>query len=177
MKSSFTLVPFAVNTAPEIRITGTINRQEHQVEIEYQLIGNLLHVKIPQHSTSRTRQYDLWQHTCFEFFLGIKDSTQYWEFNLAPTGDWNVFYFENYRQDIAEETAFNSLPFQITQKSDLLQLSLEFELDKIITAQQNIEVGVTTVIEDKNQQLSYWALSHPKKEADFHHRDSFLINL
>lgn len=177
MKSSFNLVPFSLNTAPAVNIGGGIERRNNQLKIEYKLTGNLSQLIVAQHAHNPNRQYNLWQHTCFEFFLGIKDSNKYWEFNLSPAGHWNVFYFANYRQNIAEETAFDSLPFKITQQSDLLQLNLEFNLDRIISPKQNLEIGITTVVEDQEQTLSYWALSHPAKEADFHERDSFLINL
>ena len=177
MKSSFSLVPFSLNTAPAVNISGEIEGQNSQLKIEYKLRGNLSQLIIAKHANNPTRRYNLWEHTCFEFFLGIKDSTKYWEFNLSPAGHWNVFYFADYRQDIAEEMAFDALPFQIKQQSNLLQLNLEFNLDRIISPQQNLEIGMTTVVEDQEQTLSYWALSHPAKEADFHRRDSFLIKM
>ena len=177
MKSSFNLVPFSLNTAPAVNISGEIERHNNQLKIEYKLTGNLSQLIIAEHARTPHRQYNLWEHTCFEFFLGIKDSTNYWEFNLSPAGHWNIFYFANYRQNIAEEMAFDALPFQVRQESDLLQLNLEFNLDRIISPQQNLEIGITTVVEDQEQTLSYWALSHPAKEADFHHRDTFMINL
>lgn len=177
MKSSFKLVPFSVDNAPKIEITGEIGHHNNQLEIEYKLTGNLSQLIIPKDKDAPNRQYNLWEHTCFEFFLGIKDSPKYWEFNLSPAGHWNVFRFDNYRQDIAEEMTFNALPFQVTQQSNLLYLNLEFNLSQIIDAEQNLEVGITTVIEDQDRQLSYWALTHPQTVADFHDRNSFLINL
>ena len=86
------------------------------------------------------------------------------------------FRFPNYRQDIAEEMAFSSLPFQVSSENNSLRLHLAVNLDKIISSETNLEVGITTVVEDK-QQLSYWALTHPTKEPDFHHFDSFIIKL
>jgi len=175
MKSSFDLVPFSTKNAPAIAISGNISFQNNQLEIEYNLTGNLSQLTIAKPVMTQTRQDNLWQHTCFEFFLGIKDTSKYWEFNLSPAGHWNVFCLANYRQDLAEEVAVQALPFQVRQQSDLLQLKLEFNLAKIIDAEQNLEVGIATVIENQEQQLSYWALNHPSKEADFHHRDSFIV--
>ncbi|MGL6339924.1 MAG: DOMON-like domain-containing protein [Waterburya sp.] len=176
-KFNFTLIPFSINTAPALTITGTISRQHNQLNLQYLLTGNLDNIIIPQLVSTPTRQYDLWEHTCLEFFLGLKDSTSYWEFNLSPTGDWNVFTFPNYRQDIAEEIAFTSLPFTVLQQTDNLQLNLKVDLNKIISSEQNLEVGITSVIESQDQQLSYWALKHSTLTADFHHRDSWIINL
>ena len=176
MKSDFSLIPFLA-TAPPIQITGTISRQYDKLKIEYIFSGDLSEIIIPPSNKAPRRKYDLWDRTCGEFFLGLKDSTKYWEFNLAPTKDWNVFRLPNYRQDIAEEMAFASLPFTVLQQDNSWQLSLEVDLSKIISAEQKLEVGITCVVEDKNKQLSYWALTHPASEADFHHRDSFMIKL
>ena len=174
--TNFSLTPFDSNTAPAIAIKGNIERQHNQLKIEYKLKG-ALQIIIPKQSDSPTRQYDLWEHTCLEFFLGLKDSTRYWEFNLSPAKHWNVFHFLNYRQNIAEEMAFNSLPFKVLLENDSLLLNLEVNLDKIISPESDLEVGITTVVEDRQQQLSYWALTHPTKKPDFHHRDSFIIEL
>ena len=176
MKSSFYLLCFAKNTAPAVKISGKINRQNNQLKILYKLEG-ASQIIIPKIVNSPTRQDNLWEHTCFEFFIGLKDSTKYWEFNLSPAGDWNVFRFSNYRQCMSEEVAFESLPFSVLQQADSLQLQSEVDLNQIISPEQSLEVGVTTVIKDQKQQLSYWALTHRAKEADFHHRDNFMINL
>lgn len=172
--NSFTLIPFDRDAAPSIGVTGKIERDNNELKIEYNLQKSL--VIIPEAANNFTRQFDLWEHTCFEFFLGIKDSSQYWEFNLSPSGNWNVFRFPDYRQDIAEEMAFDKLPFQVLQDNSL-QVMAKIDLDKIIAPEQNIDVGITTVVEDGDANLSYWALSHPGKEADFHLRDSFAIAL
>lgn len=176
MKSSFELFCFAKNTAPAVKISGNINRQNNQLKILYKLEG-VSQIVTPKKVNFPTRQNNLWEHTCFEFFIGLKDSTKYWEFNLSPTGDWNVFRFSNYRQCRSEEVAFESLPLNVLQQADSLQLQSEVDLNQIISPEQSLAVGVTTVIRDRKQQLSYWALIHRAKEADFHHRDSFMINL
>ena len=72
---------------------------------------------------------------------------------------------------------FDTLPFEVLLQNDSLLLNLKISLDKIISSESDLEVGITTVVEDKQQQLSYWALTHPANEPDFHHRDSFIIKL
>ncbi len=174
-KSSFSLIPFSANTAPNIDITGNISRHHNQLNLKY-LVSNLPAIVILIPTANPTRQYDLWEHTCFEFFLGLKDTDKYWEFNLSPSGDWNVFRFLKYRHNIAEETVFNSLPFNL-QQTDTIELELKVNLNKIIDPEQDLEVGITAVTENHDAQLSYWALNHPASKADFHHRASFTIDL
>lgn len=176
MKSSFSLIPFTPDTAPAVQITGNIERRHNQLNIEYRLAGRSL-VLIPETSNTPTRQFNLWQHTCCEFFLGLQDSTQYWEFNLSPAGHWNIYHFLDYRQNLVEETAFDSLPFQVLLGNDFLQLNLKVDLTPIIASEQSVAVGIATVIEDRESQISYWALTHLGKEADFHQRNSYLLKL
>lgn len=176
-QANFRLIPFSTKNAPEINITGTISRQANRLNLKYQLGGDLSTVIIPKLNSSPTRRYDLWDRTCFEFFLRLKDTSKYWEFNLAPTGDWNVFRFHGLRQNIAEEMTFKDLPFKVMQTDEYLRLDIYIDLDRIIDREQNLDVAITTVVENKDRQLSYWALTHLANEPDFHHQDSFLIRL
>ena len=175
MKSDFALVPFAKNTAPPVKVRGEIERQNNQLAIAYRLMSN--EMLIPKPANLPLRQFDLWEHTCCELFLGVKDSPQYWEFNLSPAGHWNVFRMSDYRQNLAEEMAFETLPFQVCDRADYLEITLNIDLARIIPPKQHLEVGITAVIEDRQNQLSYWALTHPGKAADFHLRSSFAIAL
>ena len=172
--TDFALIPFPSDTIPSLSINGQIERQDNQLTLEYKLEPTS-EITIPKPAASPSRQFDLWEHTCCEFFLGLKDSTQYWEFNLSPARHWNVFRFLDYRQNIAEEYAFDTLPFQVTR--DDLRIDLEVDLNQIIEPDRDLEIGITAVIEDRSSRLSYWALSHPGKEADFHLRSSFAIAL
>lgn len=175
---SFSLQPFSsTGQMLDIRIAGNIARNTNQLAIEYTLSGDIKKVAIAPPSETPSRKHELWRDTCFEFFLGIKNSPKYWEFNLSPTGDWNVYRFENYRQGMQEETVFSTLPFIIQQQADSLGLTLDLDLDKIIPQEQALEVAITTVIKQTDGEVTYWALTHQGAEADFHRRDSFILEL
>ncbi|MGB3692845.1 MAG: DOMON-like domain-containing protein [Spirulinaceae cyanobacterium] len=172
-RQSFSLQPF--NSELNINISGEIIRNQGDLSIKYTLTGNLTELVITEPKSQATRQHELWQTTCFEFFLAMPDSPQYWEFNLSLDGDWNIYHFASYRQGMKEETAFTSLPFRINQDAESLNLYLELALSEIISENQKIEVAIATVTESRNSEINYWALKHLSKEADFHHRDSFEI--
>lgn len=174
--SSFRLQPFAA-TPPQIQINGQINRTGDRLSLDYQLQGDVASLAIAPPAPSPTRQDDLWQQTCFEFFLGLKDSPYYWEFNLSPAGDWNVYRFDDYRQGMQVEQAFPELPFSCDRQPNAFTLSLGLDLSLIVAKEQPLAVAITTVIQPLNGDLSYWALSHPGPEADFHRRDGFQIEL
>ena len=197
---TFSLKPFAsTKSLPNLKIAGNIARNSNQLTICYTLGGDLKEIalafaqrfvekptlplllsKLPiadAPSNKSLRKDELWKDTCFEFFLSIKDSQQYWEFNLSPTGYWNIYRFDGYRQGMLEETAFTILPFNVQNQTDGLALVLDVDLGKIISENQAIEVAITTVIKHRNGEVTYWALTHQGVEADFHLRDSFIIEL
>jgi hypothetical protein len=175
--SNFSLHPFPDDRLlPAIEIDGKIDRSGGRLSIEYQLIGDLTQVEIAP-PASPTRKFALWEANCFEFFLGIPGDLNYWEFNLSPAGDWNIFQLDDYRQGLRDELAFTSLPFTVKQTATSLLLALEFDLSKIVAVDRSIEVSVTTVIRSVNGEMSYWALTHCGSAADFHQRDSFAIKM
>ncbi|MDF5717706.1 MAG: DOMON-like domain-containing protein [Rhizonema sp. NSF051] len=175
---TFSLQPFYSNESlPNLKIAGNIARSANQLTITYALLGNLREVIIATQSDLPTRRHQLWEDTCFEFFVGIKDSERYWEFNLSPTENWNVYRFDGYRQGMQEEVAFTTLPFSVHHQSDSLALALNVDLDQIVTPNQALEIAIAAVIKLRDDEVTYWALTHQSTEADFHQRDSFLIML
>ena len=174
----FSLQPFP-QTSPgcACRITGHLARRADTLAIRFALHGRLTQLVIPAPADLPSRRSGLWEETCFEFFLGVKDSPRYWEFNLSPAGPWNVYRFDGYRQRMAEETAFTSLPWRLRRQPDLLLVALELEIERIVAADQPLEVGIAAIIKLAGGGLTYWALTHPGPQADFHRRDSFLVKL
>ena len=175
---NFLLKPFpSTSLQSDIQIAGNINRHSNTLKVCYQLRGNLSDITIAKPASIPMRKHELWKDTCFEFFMGIQNSSQYWEFNLSPAGHWNIYRFTDYRQGMKEETAFDSLPFTVETKLNLLKLTLELNLDPIIPIEKVLAVGITTVIKYSNGDVTYWALTHPSLEPDFHQQDSFIIKL
>ena len=58
---------------------------------------------LPAESASSTRRDHLWESTCFEAFLAPAGRPEYWEVNLSPSGDWNVYRFDGERQGMRPE--------------------------------------------------------------------------
>jgi hypothetical protein len=174
----FVLQPFGLTgLSRDITIGGTIARCADILAIRYALRGRLGELLIPGGAARPARRHGLWEATCFELFLGVKDAPGYWEFNLSPAGDWNVYRLEGYRQGMAEETAFTSLAFSVQRRPDRLGLALELDLGLIGAADQQLAVGLAAVINFRDQGLTCWALTHPGAQADFHRRESFQVEL
>ncbi|MBI4765767.1 MAG: DOMON-like domain-containing protein [Deltaproteobacteria bacterium] len=178
MKSrNFSLKPFSGTGSPPFKITGSFFRRDQTLGLTYHLLGRIRDIEVPPPADRPSRRIGLWEDTCFEFFIGPRDSTRYWEFNLSPSGNWNVFRFETYRQGLFEEKAFSSLPFKSRIQLDSLRVDLEIDLSIMIPAVQPLEMAVSTVLKTSAGDLSLWAVTHPGPAVDFHHRDGFIIKL
>lgn len=174
----FSLQPFSPLDPPlNFELTGHIARRSRQLVICYNLRGDLAQLVIPAPADIPARRDGLWEETCCEFFLGVKEAPGYWEFNLSPAGHWNVYRFAGYRQGMAEEKALTSLAVNVRRGSDSLRVALELDVEKIVTADQPLMVGIAAVIRLAGGRMTYWALIHPGPAADFHRQDSFRVEL
>ena len=168
--------PISRCNIPDITIKGKIIRQSNLLTIHYALTGKIEDIFLPSLSVNPTRKDDLWKTTCLEFFVAIEDLPQYWEFNISPSGNWNVYHMDAYRRiGFREETSIQQLQFEMQKLTNVFQLNAAVDLNPIIRVEQILEVGVTAVIQTKEGSETYWALIHPAPEADFHLRESFLL--
>ncbi len=174
----FSLRPFREDgSLSGLRITGHIRRLAGLLSVGYGVFDLSAELTVPEPADIPLRKDALWEETCFEFFLAGKNSSRYWEFNLSPSGHWNVYRFESYRNDMREEAAFTLLPFSVSRQPDELQLLLELDLSRIIEPQQKLDVAVSAVIKHHDCTIDYWALTHPGPRPDFHRRDGFILEI
>jgi hypothetical protein len=182
----FSLIPFPAPAMPEISITGSISRQNHLLALHYSLAGNLADIFLPSPAMPASRKDELWKTTCFEFFLGIKEQPQYWEFNISPSGDWNAYHMDAYRRvGFREEMSIQRLEVEVGKacaepgRNEVGRFTLvtSVDLKPILRADQLLEVSITAVIQSRDGNETYWALLHPASYADFHLRESFILAL
>ncbi|WP_411876213.1 DOMON-like domain-containing protein [Vulcanococcus limneticus] len=185
MTESFRLVPFDSATAPaRVRLEGDLSRTDERLRLRYRLADPGGTLRIPPAAPAPRRRDELWSRTCLELFLAVPGSVAYWEVNLSPSGDWNVYRLSGYRQGLAPEPAVTALPFAVERCGDGLELKLEFHLAPLVATGQPLQMAVTAVLEHHTPPgvsgegpLSYWALGHPGPVADFHDRDGFLLRI
>jgi hypothetical protein len=172
----FLLIPFLDANVPDITIKGRILRQNNLLTIHYALAGKIEDIFLPSPSVNPSRKDDLWKTTCLEFFLAVKNLPQYWEFNISPSRDWNVYYMDAYRRiGFRQEASIQWFDSEMQKSTNVFLLNAAVDLNPIIQVEQMLEVGVTAVIQTKEGSETYWALTHPAPEADFHLRQSFLL--
>jgi len=175
---SFNLQPFPQSTVPpDVSVTAAVARRANLLAIRFGLTAKLSQVLFPAIAETPARKNNLWEETCSEFFVAAKAETPYWEFNLAPSGNWNVYHFDLYRQGMSEELGFSALPFTVNRQANSVSLDVEIDLGKLACGDQPIQVGITMVVKLASGEVSYWALAHCDKQPDFHLRASFVAEI
>lgn len=152
--------------------------QSNALALTYALTGDLMRLPLPPLEVSR-RADRLWEHTCFEAFVSVKGSSEYYEFNFAPSGEWAVYGFQRYREGVPIPD--DRLAPKITMHNVTRGLDLEaiVQLNHLpaIPPRAQLRLALAAVIEEKESGLSYWALRHPPGRPDFHHPDAFVLEL
>lgn len=172
----FSLIPFPDPDLPDITIEGKVTRKSNLLTVHYALAGEFDEIFLPASSANPARKDELWKTTCLEFFIAVKNLPEYWEFNMSPSGDWNVFRMEAYRRiGFREEASIQRLQFDVWEDTNGLVLDAAVDLNPIIQTDQILEVGVTAIVQTRNGSETYWALLHPAPQADFHLRESFIL--
>jgi hypothetical protein len=177
-KHLFSLIPFPATNVPDITITGKISRRSNLLTLHYSVTGSIEEILFPLPTAHPRRKAELWKQTCFEFFLAKKEEPQYWEYNMSPSGDWNAYRMDVYRRvGFREEMLVQRLQFDQQKVTDAFTLDVEVNLDPIAQPEDNLDIGITAVIQKKDGSETYWALAHPASQADFHMRESFILAL
>jgi hypothetical protein len=170
-KQTFSLRPFEKDgSLSGIECKGHLARRNDTLFVRYEITGSLPRIDIPERKLEPSRKKGLWENTCLELFVAVKGCDQYWEFNLSPSGDWNVFRFEHYRNErhadkLREESLVASLPFRTQSQPGSFLLDMEFDLDRLVRKDQFLEIGIAAIIQ-LDQDKTYWALTHCGSRPD-----------
>jgi hypothetical protein len=146
--------------------------------LTYTVKGDLARLRIP--ALRRPGRKDrLWEHTCFEAFVSVKGKPEYLEFNFSPSGEWAVYAFHRYREraPLVEEEPAPKVAVHSSGKT--LELAAVVRLARLpaIHPGTPLRLALAAVIEQTDGSLSYWSLEHPSGKPDFHHPDSFALEI
>jgi hypothetical protein len=143
----------------------------------YVLRADMARLRLPQARAGR-RADGLWRHTCFEAFVSA-DAAAYYEFNFSPALDWAAYRFDDYRAGMSAATLAHAPGLQVHRSGDGLELAATVHLEGLapLCAAPALRLALAAVIEEQNGRLGYWALRHPPGNPDFHHPESFTLEL
>ena len=168
------LRPFLPPLAGAYKVKAHIHQKENQLKLLYIIKGDIKLLNISKEEKSPLRMEGLWESTCFELFLKNKNQKRYLEFNFSPSGHWNCYSFDHYRQGLQEFDQLSRMDIHFKKDDHFaeMKVTLVFKEGPYFSQryfdQGEMLAGPSVVLEDKDQNKSYWALGHPKKQADFH---------
>lgn len=163
------LTPFAPSST-KLEIDAQLSVQKTGFVLSFVLSGDVAQVALADRSAKPSRKNELWKETCFECFFGVANSSNYFEFNGSPSGDWALYQFQDYRQGM-KDAAVQEAP--VLEKLEKVgdQIRAVWKIPYFTNAILQ-SAGVTAVVKTGSE-ISYWALKHAGEKADFHLRKSF----
>ena len=148
------------------------------LRFRYGLEADPERVRVPASVAHAGRADKLWAHTCFEAFIGLPQSSRYLELNFSPSGEWAAYRFESYREGMLAVALEAPPRLALRRGGPGLELQAQVCLRGTeIAASRRLRIALSTVVEDGEGRLSYWALRHAPGRPDFHHPDGFALAL
>jgi hypothetical protein len=178
-------MPQALRRHPESRCVAAARVEVDVVRpcsrslvLSYVVHGNMSELRLPA-VTASARRDELWQHTCFEAFVGTAAAAAYYELNFAPSTQWAAYRFSGYRSGmrVATEIGAPGIEAQSTPACYTLRASLDLDALSGLPRDIGWRLGLAAITEDQDGRKSYWALAHPAGKADFHHSDGLAHEL
>lgn len=123
----------------------------------------------------RERREGLWRTTCFELFCRSPGSTAYTEINLSPSERWAAYDFGGYREGMQERPMSRRPVITPRLGRSVLIFDAAVRLGDLPPLPWHL--GLCAVIEEEGGVKSYWAISHPGVEPDFHDPACFAARL
>jgi hypothetical protein len=147
-----------------------------RLTLRYRLTGATDAVVIPPMTRSE-RTDELWRRTCLEAFIA-RPGGGYYEFNFAPSTQWAAYGFDGYRSAMAPAEPVPTPSFTAAEE-DGYALHVDLDLAGLadLPSDEPWRVSLTAVLEHADGGRSYWALAHAAGKPDFHHPDSFVLDL
>jgi len=137
--------------------------------VRYRLLGEIDRIRLPAGKRGG-RGDGLWRHSCFELFVKPHGGTAYVEYNFAPSGQWSIWRFSDYRTGREEFGEVESI--RVRRTAEGLSLCAAIKEAPPFASR----LGLCAVIEEEDGALSYWSLVHPPGEPDFHDDESSAID-
>ncbi len=142
-----------------------------QLRLRYVVTGRLDDILVSAPADPE-RTDGLWQSTCFEAFAKGVGAQGYEEFNFSPSTEWAVYRFDGYRRGMGKPVVL-APRVEGGVEDEAYVLHAAFDLP----GAGPWRLALSVVIEETNGQKSYWAAAHAPGNADFHHAESFVVEL
>jgi hypothetical protein len=165
--------PGAVDHIEVDVLRGTPER----LTLTWLLSGDVRQIRLPIYR-GRSRQDELWKHTCFELFVrGEGDS--YYEFNFSPSGGWAAYRLAGYRGALEDAPGTPVLEHGFRAEAGTLGMVASLDLTGLpgLSLGAPLRIGLAAIIEDAAGERAFWALAHAPGEPDFHNPAAFAADI
>jgi hypothetical protein len=174
----FTLIPHPDHLPKiEIKVRALVERQGTSgLRFQYTAEGQVGLINFGEWSRGG-RTDGLWQHSCYEAFVGPAGGTRYLELNFLSRR-WAAYLFDDYRagmRDAPIEPFADS--YGEMYATDLQNAAVDLGPLGDSGMAGPLDVALTAIIEETSGHKSYWALAHADGPPDFHNRSCFLAHL
>jgi hypothetical protein len=164
----FKLKPFR-ECPLNLEISARFVHEQSALIGEWHVIGDVDQVYWPKPVAQAKRHHDLWKTTCFEAFFGeTSQSPGYFELNVAPSGNWNFYTFEDYRKGAAEVQNIKVVSECVRFNDNYVLISCTMTPWMSTLHLRNL-CAVIQWVETHHQSVHYFALQHNHNDVpDFH---------
>jgi hypothetical protein len=174
---ALTCHPTSPSVAVEHIEVGVTVLADGGLRLRYFVDGDIDCVRIQERGPSR-REDGLWKHTCFEAFVrGLGDA--YCEFNFSPSTAWATYGFSRYREGMSQIELAREPSVAVSVAPDRLAMEAVIGPEALLSLPGNdvLQLSICAVIEEIDDRLSFWALTHPAERPDFHHPAGFVLEI
>lgn len=161
-----------------ISLVGAVeNVSPYTLNVGYWLRDPNQLIQYPELVSGQPRQDFLWENTCFEIFIGVKDQDFYREINLSPSQAWQAYQFEEYRypEDSPPQAAYDIELNQLKRTHYGLNVSLDLTEFMLVHKLKwtDLFLGLSAVLKTTDVEQLY-AMQHSGMQADFHNKRDWL---
>jgi hypothetical protein len=160
-----------IDVSPSRRAGGKLG-------LRYVVNGVIGDVLMPETEPPK-RADELWQHTCLELFLRDPAGEGYVEFNFSPSTEWAAYGFAAYREGMRPLDLMAAPKIELRTSRERFEMDVALDLTGIdlLPTDQALRAGFSAIIEGTGHHKSWWALAHPQGKPDFHHSETFALDL
>jgi len=169
MKKNYYILKNHEKNMANITVEASFLIRNQTIQLEYKIEGEIAKYNFPQESQQK-RVHELWRKSCFEFFFSIGDSDEYYEINISPTTEWNIYHFNSYREGMKEVTDISIPSINVHRGKESISLSFEVQFLAQEIVNKPFSYNLATILLN-NSSLRYFFTIHRKDgDVDFHNK-------
>jgi hypothetical protein len=155
-------------------VKASFQRHKNTITLYFELIGtvNEYHFKNP---SKQQRADNLWKNTCFELFIANTHNNAYWEINISPSTQWNIYHFSDYKEGMKKEKNITQPIIKTTQKNNYYSLSFTSTFTQDVLNQE-LQINLAVILLDLDGVRHFYSIFKNSGNVDFHNKGFWSTN-